>query len=199
MPGSICHDLLHDKNLSAMAHINLPEGAPGIRGPMIQYPETEKPLNALAEALLRGPSSLTPGERETIAAFVSARNECYFCHNTHAATAAYLLGGNRELVNQVSQDYTVAPVSAKMKELLKIAGKVQQDGRLVTEEDVAAARHEGADDKAIHDTVLIAAGSACLTVMWTAWLPSRRVILPFTRKSVHGWLREGTSTASRAE
>jgi hypothetical protein len=34
---------------------------------------------------------------------------------------------------------------------------VQQGGRRVTEEDVARARAGGADDKAIHDTVLIAA------------------------------------------
>ena len=44
-----------------------------------------------------------------------------------------------------------------MRALLSIAGKVRQDGRLVTEADVQAARDAGADDKAIHDTVLIAA------------------------------------------
>ncbi len=55
-----------------MAHITVPPGAPGIVGPMLQYPETEKPLNALAEALLRGPSSLTPAERELIATHVSS-------------------------------------------------------------------------------------------------------------------------------
>ena len=45
-----------------MPHISLPEGTPGIIGPMMAYPETEKHLNGLAEALLRGPSSLTPAE-----------------------------------------------------------------------------------------------------------------------------------------
>ena len=38
-----------------------------------------------------------------------------------------------------------------------IAGKVQQDGKLVTEADVQAARNLGATDLEIHDTVLIAA------------------------------------------
>ena len=70
-----------------MAHITLPEGAPGIIGPMAAYPETEKHLNGLAEALLRAPSSLTSGERETIAAYVSAGNECRFCCQSHAAAA----------------------------------------------------------------------------------------------------------------
>src|SRR5271168_5222216 len=77
---------------TGMAHITLPEGAPGIVGPMLAYPETEKHLNGLAEALLRGPSSLTPAEREVIATYVSARNDCYFCTNAHAATARHLLG-----------------------------------------------------------------------------------------------------------
>jgi hypothetical protein len=47
-----------------MPHIKLPEGLPGILGPMAFRPETAKPLNELAEILLRGPSSLSPGERE---------------------------------------------------------------------------------------------------------------------------------------
>ena len=53
-----------------MAHITVPEGAPGILGPMIAYPETQTHLSGLAEALLRGPSSLTPAERELIASYV---------------------------------------------------------------------------------------------------------------------------------
>ena len=52
-----------------MAHIQLPENAPGIIGPMIAYPETERHLNGLAEALLRGASSLTPAEREYVLRF----------------------------------------------------------------------------------------------------------------------------------
>ena len=50
-----------------------------------------------------------------------------------------------------------ADISPKLKALLVIAGKVQQDGKLVTTTDVEAARREGATDLEIHDTVLIAA------------------------------------------
>jgi uncharacterized peroxidase-related enzyme len=140
-----------------MAHITLPEGAPGIVGPMLAYPETEKHLSGLAEALLRGPSSLTPAEREVIGTFVSSANGCFFCANVHAATARHLLGTDAAVVDHVTADFQRAPISEKLKALLVIAGKVQQDGRRVTAEDVARARQEGADDKAIHDTVLIAA------------------------------------------
>ena len=62
-----------------MAHIRLPEGIPGILGPMVFSPETAKPLNALAEVLLRGPNTLAPADREMIATYVSSQNDCYFC------------------------------------------------------------------------------------------------------------------------
>jgi|SRR5579862_1853043 len=140
-----------------MPHIKLPEGLPGIRGPLAYRPETAKPINELVEILLRGPSTLTPGERELIATYVSSQNDCFFCQNIHGAIAAYHLGGNEELVSDVKRDYAGAPVSAKLKSLLAIAGKVQQGGKNVLPADIERARKEGATDLEIHDTVLIAA------------------------------------------
>ena len=58
------------------AHIQLPEGLPGIVGPLTYSPDTAKPLLLLAETLLRGPNTLTSAEREMIAAHVSYRNRC---------------------------------------------------------------------------------------------------------------------------
>jgi uncharacterized peroxidase-related enzyme len=140
-----------------VAHIQLPPGAPGIVGPLTAYRETEVHLNGLANALLCGPSSLSRAERETIATYVSAGNECYFCMNSHAAVARQLWAERCEVVQEVVADLSTADVDEKLRTLLVIADKVRRDGRLVTEEDVHRARAAGADDKAIHDTVLIAA------------------------------------------
>lgn len=140
-----------------MPHIQLPEGLPGITSGFAFRPETALPMRMLAEVLLRGPSTLTSGEREMIATFVSTQNDCYFCQTSHRAAAAHHLDGNYELVDSVRYDFHNAPVSAKLKALLAIAGKVQQSGKSVTSEDVARARSEGATDLEIHDTVLIAA------------------------------------------
>ncbi|MGH9622604.1 MAG: carboxymuconolactone decarboxylase family protein [Bryobacteraceae bacterium] len=140
-----------------MPHIALSEGLPGITSGFAFRPETAKPMRELAEVLLRGTSSLTCGEREMIASFVSTRNDCYFCQTSHRAAAAHHDGCHYELVDAVRFDYENAPVSAKLKALLAIAGKVQQSGRNVTSEDIARARKEGATDLEIHDTVLIAA------------------------------------------
>lgn len=140
-----------------MAHIQLPEGLPGITGPLMQYPESGKHLTGLAQSVLRGPSSLTEAEREIIATSVSAGNECRFCTNSHAAAARHLLGADCGQMDEVLKDVNAAHISDKLRALLKIAAKVRQDGRLVTTGDIADARQAGADDKAIHDTVLIAA------------------------------------------
>ncbi|HEV2445260.1 MAG TPA: peroxidase-related enzyme [Candidatus Sulfopaludibacter sp.] len=140
-----------------MPHIALPPGLPGIRGAFAFRPETARPMNALVEILLQGPSTLSKGERELIATYVSSRNCTHYCHSIHGAIAAAHLGGNEALVKQVKVDFMQADISPKLKALLAIAGKVQQDGKLVTPADIEAARREGATDLEIHDTVLIAA------------------------------------------
>jgi hypothetical protein len=74
-----------------------------------------------------------------------------------ALQSAHHLGGKRDLVDQVKHDFRRAPISAKLKALLAIAGQVQRGGKNVTKEAIACARQEGATDIEIHDTVLIAA------------------------------------------
>src|ERR1700761_1690652 len=142
-----------------MPHIALPQGYPGIRSLFMYSPVTAAPLNDLVQTLLHDPetSTLTPGERELIATYTSSQNDCKYCANTHGAIAKYQLDGNGGLVDQVRRDPTAAGISAKLKALLVIAGKVQQSGKAVQAEDITAAREKGATDKEIHDTVLIAA------------------------------------------
>ena len=140
-----------------MAHIKVPDNLPGILGPMAISPETAKALRELAEVLLRGPNTLTSGEREIIATYVSSQNDCCFCQLSHGAAAAEHLGGNYELIDRIKQNFGTAEISEKLRALLAIAGKVQKGGKHVTGEEVERARQQGATDKEIHDTVLIAA------------------------------------------
>lgn len=120
-------------------------------------PETAKPLNELAEILLRDNEELSRADRELIASFVSYRNDCFYCHQSHGEIACLYLDGNRDLVEQVKKDYLNADISDLLKSLLGIAAKVQQNGKAVTPADIENARHNGATDRQIHDTVLIAA------------------------------------------
>jgi uncharacterized peroxidase-related enzyme len=124
---------------------------------MMFRPETAKPMNELVDVLLHQEHPLSQGERELIATYVSAQNDCRYCQTIHGAIAAHHLGGDEELVLCVKGDPESADVSPKLKALLAIAGKTAQGGKQVTAEDVARARAEGATDLEIHDTVLIAA------------------------------------------
>lgn len=140
-----------------MPYIETPGDIPGIRGLMNFRPDAALALNQLVQVLLVEEATMSRAERELIASFVSHGNECKFCMTTHGSISAHLPGGSDELVQAVWKDPGSAHISSKMKSLLNIADKVRLGGKNVSEEDIAAAREQGASDLDIHDTVLIAA------------------------------------------
>jgi uncharacterized peroxidase-related enzyme len=157
-----------------MPHIELGNDAPGIRG-LLQYrPDTGRALSELAELLLRGPSTLSRGERELIASYVSTLNRCEYCLSVHGAAAAAQLPGGAATVERVCADPAAGPVSGKVGALLRIAAAVQVSGTAVRDEDVAAARAAGATDAEIHDTVLIAAAFC----MYNRYVDGLATVLP---------------------
>jgi uncharacterized peroxidase-related enzyme len=139
-----------------MPFIDLPLHLPGITGLLEYRKDTAEPIRELTQFLLRGPSTLTEGERELIAAIVSHQNECKFCSTAHTAAADHLLG-ECSTTEKIKLDIDTSPVSEKMKALLTIASLVQKGGKNVTPESIQRAKNNGATDVEIHDTVLIAA------------------------------------------
>src|SRR5580700_8059169 len=101
-----------------MPHISLPEGMPGITSGFAFRPETAKPMRELAHILLHGPSTLSPGERELIATFVSSQNDCHFCQSSHGASAAAQLPQGATIVEQVKHNFLQADIPDKLKALL---------------------------------------------------------------------------------
>jgi len=87
-----------------MAHIALPEDLPGISGAFAFRSETAKPMRELAHLLLHEPSSLTSGERELIATYVSSQNDGYFCQASHGAAAACHMAGD-DVGRRVKADF----------------------------------------------------------------------------------------------
>lgn len=139
-----------------MPYIPLEDHLPGITGLLEYRKDTAEPIRKLTQFLLRGPNTLTEGERELIATVVSNGNQCTFCTAAHTAAADVLLG-EHETSACVKTDISSAPVSNKMKALLTIASMVRENGKAVTPEVISKAKSEGATDIEIHDTVLIAA------------------------------------------
>jgi uncharacterized peroxidase-related enzyme len=137
-----------------MTHVTTNSELPGIQELFAFRPETAAPLRALAQQILRGPSSLTEIEREIIASVVSTENACTFCALSHEA-AACALAGDDKIVERARTD--AASFGPKMQALLEIAMRVVDTGLSVDRVHIAKAREAGADDIAIHDTILVAA------------------------------------------
>jgi uncharacterized peroxidase-related enzyme len=164
-----------------MPYIPLEAHLPGITGLLEYDKEAAAPIRELTQILLRGPSTLTEGERELIATVVSNRNECRFCTAAHTAAADTLLG-ETDTTAKVKQDIATAPVSNKMKALLTIAAQTQQSGKAVTKEAVEKAKAEGATDIEIHDTVLIAA----LFCLYNRYVDGLATVTPADSTFYHG-------------
>jgi len=157
-----------------MTYITTGINQPGIIELLFYKGPTGKALSNLAQTLLHGPSPLSEAERELIASYVSSLNNCEFCHESHGASASYHLGDNGETARLVKTDPDTAPVSPKLKALIKIARQVQKSGLEVTPEHISAARQEGASDEDIHDTILIAAAFC----MYNRYVDGLRTNLP---------------------
>lgn len=156
-----------------MPHVPVSPDMPGILGLLEVKPELGRKFMEFTQELMRGPSSLTPGERELIAAYVSSGNECQFCARSHAAAARHTLPDlDGTVVTAVCTDVTTAPVDERMRALLAIAEQVRLGGRRVTDADVARARQAGADDSQVHDTVLVAA-AFCMANRYVDGLDTR--------------------------
>ena len=179
-----------------MAWIDLQNDLPGIRGPMIYRPDTGAILNDLAEALLHDENnSLSRGDREMIGAYVSSENDCYFCQNVHGAMAQHYYQSDMAFIDGIKKDFQRADISEKLKSLLTIAGSVQIGGKYVTEEQIENAKRNGATDREIHDTVLIAA-AFCMFNRYVdglnTWAPQDRQV--YVERAVMR-AREGYSQA----
>jgi uncharacterized peroxidase-related enzyme len=157
-----------------MALINTGSSSPGIRSLFEFRPETGAPLKRLAHRLLHGESPLSKGERELIAAYTSHGNQCVFCTMSHAAAARHHYGADAAIVDAVVYQRDTSGLSQKMQRLLAIAEKVRIGGRIVTDDDVQAARAAGAGDRDIHDTVIITAAFC----MYNRYVDGLRALTP---------------------
>jgi uncharacterized peroxidase-related enzyme len=187
-----------------MPHIHLHSNdLPGIIGLLHYSPTTAGPLNQLAETLLRGPSTLSPADREIIASCVSYWNDCHFCYRCHGAAAAALMGSDIGLVDEIKAGLPNRPVTPKLRALLHIAHQVCAGGKNVSEQDVSEARKQGASDQEVHDTLLIAA-AFCMFNRYVdglgTWAPETKEAYKSLGKQLaeNGYLSAGAKRRSGA-
>ena len=115
-------------------------------------PAVGVPLLELNEAVMRGPSSLSEGERELIAAYVSSLNQCTYCHGVHSETArAY--GEPKIEFGATPADIDALVADEKMKPLMVATRKLTLEPASFTDEDAQAVYDAGWDEQALHDAI----------------------------------------------
>jgi uncharacterized peroxidase-related enzyme len=113
-----------------------------------------EPFAEACEQIMRGPSALTPGERELLGAYVSALNACPYCHDVHnEAVKAY--GIHADMTRELVEDIGSSSLEEKLKPLFSLARKSTREAHKVTDADFEAAYRAGWDDGAIRDALVV--------------------------------------------
>lgn len=121
-----------------------------------RFPATNVPLLEFHEALLRGPSPFTEGERELIAAYVSGLNGCRYCHGVHTATAERLGIAPGAIAALLAGDDTKA-IPDNMRPVLSLAKRLTERPDGVTQSDVDAVFAAGWNETAFYHSVAVVA------------------------------------------
>ncbi len=123
---------------------------------LAREPAIGMPFSQLNEAVMRGDAPFTAGERELIAAYVSALNGCDYCQCEHAALAA-AFGLPAGLLAQLLHDVDTAEVSEGLRAALVYARKLTLSPTRLGPDDVAAFLAAGHDERALYFVVFVTA------------------------------------------
>ena len=123
------------------------------------YTFDEKKLRAFIgfyNELMLEDSPLSKLEREMIAVVVSSANRCYYCQVAHGQ-AVRELSGDPALGELLVMNYRAAALTPRQRAMLDFAHKMTVTPAAIVEEDRAALRDAGFDDRSIWDIAAVAA------------------------------------------
>lgn len=110
----------------------------------------------MGQEIMNGPSALSPGEREMIAAFVVGLLDCRYAYVAHSA-AAYAWGIEDGLVQKLLDDFDAAPVEDRFRPLLAFIRKLATAPTTLEQADADAVFAAGWDETALHDAIAVCA------------------------------------------
>ena len=117
-------------------------------------PQTFRHWLHVEEAIMRGASAFTAGERELMAAYVSRLNSCTYCASSHSE-AAIVLGVERHLLEALMADVDTAPIDKRFKPIFKFLKKLTLTSYKMVQGDDDAVYAEGWDERALHDVIMV--------------------------------------------
>ena len=117
-------------------------------------PGIAKPMQDLATAIMRGESPLSKGDRELIAAYVSALNKCGYCFNGHAQLAVNY-GVRRKLIDEIITDIDSSSADEPFKPILHFVRKLTLEPANMSQADADSVLAAGWSEKALQDAILV--------------------------------------------
>jgi len=111
-------------------------------------------LTEYHDALLRGPSDWTVGEREAMAAYVSALNACTFCYSSHKAIAE-VHGVPEQELSELVADPAASGADPKLAAVLLYLRKLTLSPAKTTDADAHAVLATGVSEQALFDAISI--------------------------------------------
>jgi uncharacterized peroxidase-related enzyme len=122
-------------------------------------PEIYGPWATMSQALMNGPSPLSPGERELILAYAAAVAGCRFVAVAHEAVAeAHGLPGG--IVDALLADPATAPVDDRLRPLLAWVRKLMLTPGEMSQADADSVFAAGWSEAALHDAIAVTARAA---------------------------------------
>src|SRR6266851_6986231 len=120
------------------------------------YADLLEKLRPYGHRLMRGPSPLTPGERELIAAYVSGVNSCRYCYGSHSLVARGF-GIDESVFKNLMDDVDLAPVDPRLKPILRYVRKLTETPNRMTQADANAVYQAAWSDGALLHAVAVCA------------------------------------------
>lgn len=144
-----------------MSMLKSKPGALGLREIFGFMPDHAESVVRYYEAVMRGPSPLSPGERELIYSYCSALAGCHYAHTSHKA-CAIALGIDKRIFATILDDFEAAPVPKRLKPILRFARKLTLAPAVMEPADAVPIYAAGWPEQAVIDTIVV--------VSLTAWI-----------------------------
>lgn len=123
------------------------------------HPEIYRKWSEMSEALMNGPSPLTPAERELILAYAAGVAGCHFVYVAHSAVA-HANGVAAGLLDRLVENLDTAPVVPRLRPLLAYVRKLMVTPGEMTQADADAVFAAGWEERALHDAIAVTARAA---------------------------------------
>ena len=140
------------------------------------YPQIYGPWSQMSQALMNGPSPLSPAERELIFAYCAGAAGCEFVFAAHVEVA-HAWGVEEGLIDKLLNNVDTAPLDAKLKALLRFAHKLTVTPAQMCQADADAVFDAGWDEQALHDAIAVSA-----RVCFMQRLVEGHGFIPFSRE-----------------